>query len=296
MSSLNKYYRLYKIYLKNLNNKNYKYKPLCSSLKRFGGGRNNTGKITIRNRGGGSKRLYKKVCFDYNYIYNYNLNNWVVDRIEYDSNRSSNIALLSTNYNLDFNIFFTGLITNNKILFNTFYIYVLAGLNTKKGDLITFFDLQKQYFPFEKQWSKLKYVQTGSKIFNIELKPYNLGKIARSAGTCCKLLRKYKKKGLILLPSGKKKLISLSNYVTLGQVSNTEHNLKKNYKAGNTRWKGRRPCVRGVAKNPVDHPHGGGEGKSSGGRKSVSPWGKLTKGFVTVRKKNKKKKLKLKNV
>lgn len=292
MSSCNKYYKNYKKYLKQLDNKNLNYKFLCKGLKRFGGGRNITGKITIRNRGGGTKRLYKKICFKYLDIFNFNIKNWIVERIEYDCNRTGNIALLSTNYSLNYDLCFFKLFNNNvKKIFNIYYLYILANDNLKQGDLIHFFNVQKQYFPVENQWSLLKNVSTGSKIFNIELKPSRIGKLARSAGTFCKLLRKYNNYGLVLLPSGNKKLISLNNYVTLGRVSNINHNLKKNYKAGTSRWKGRRPSVRGVAKNPVDHPHGGGEGKSSGGRKSVSPWGKLTKGFVTVRKKKKKKKL-----
>jgi len=103
-------------------------------------------------------------------------------------------------------------------------------------------------------------------------------------------MRKYKKNGLIILPSKKKKIISLNNFVSIGQVSNSLKILKKDYKAGNSRLKNIRPKVRGVAMNPIDHPHGGGEGKSSGGRHSVSKWGILTKGYVTNKKKKKKKK------
>jgi len=288
MNNFSKYYKIYKNYLKQKSNKNLKYSPLCKGVKRFGGGRNNQGRITCWNRGGGSKRVYKHICFDYNYIKKFVIKSWIVDRLEYDSNRNSYIALLSTNYSLNMNLNFFDLFkTSSQPLFNKYYIYVLASRNLKVGDFLSFFDKNNQFFPFEKQWSLLKDVPTGYNIFNIEVKPSNIGKIARSAGVSCKLLRKYKKYGLVALPSGKKKLISLNNYVTIGSVSNESFKTKKNYKAGNSRWKGWRPNVRGVAKNPVDHPHGGGEGKSSGGRKSVSPWGKLTKGFVTVRKKKK---------
>jgi len=107
------------------------------------------------------------------------------------------------------------------------------------------------------------------------------------------LIRKYNKNALITLPSKEKKLISLQNFVSIGQVSNSLKLLKKNYKAGNSRLKNIRPKVRGVAMNPIDHPHGGGEGKASGGRPSVSKWGILTKGYVTKRKKKKKKKKKM---
>jgi len=293
MNTFNKYYKLYKNFLKNFNKDFYfNYKPLCfGNLKRFGGGRNNTGKITIRNRGNGIKRLYKNICFNYLYLNNFKLKTWVVERIEKDSNRTGFVALLSTHYGLNVNNIFFELFNNNfKKFFNIFYVYILAGQNLKKGDLICFFNKNRQYFPYINQFCKLKDVKTGSNIFNITLNSSFIGNIGRSAGVKCKLLRKYRKNGLILLSSGKKKLISLDNYVTLGYVSNEKHHLLKKYKAGNSRWKGRRPCVRGVAKNPIDHPHGGGEGKSSGGRKSVSPWGKLTKGFVTVKKKRIKKK------
>ena len=102
-------------------------------------------------------------------------------------------------------------------------------------------------------------------------------------------MRKYDKYGVVSLPSGEKKLLLLSCFATLGIPSNSLYKFKKDYKAGNSRWKNIRPKVRGVAKNPIDHPHGGGEGKSSGGRHSVSRWGMLTKGYVTKRKKVKKK-------
>lgn len=128
---------------------------------------------------------------------------------------------------------------------------------------------------------------TGSIFFNLAPKDTQYGAIARSAGTKCKLLRKYQDNALIILPSKKTKLISLTNYGTLGITSNIDKKFHKLYKAGNSAQRGRKPHVRGVAKNPVDHPHGGGEGKSSGGRHPVSPKGILTKGFITIRKKKK---------
>ena len=136
----------------------------------------------------------------------------------------------------------------------------------------------------------LRDISTSSFLFNIECIPFTKGKLVRSAGSKAKLLRKYDKYGLISLPSGEKKLLLLSCFATIGMPSNSLYLFKKDYKAGNSRLKNIRPKVRGVAKNPIDHPHGGGEGKTSGGRHSVSRWGMLTKGYVTKRKKVKKKK------
>jgi large subunit ribosomal protein L2 len=153
---------------------------------------------------------------------------------------------------------------------NTIYIYKLANENLKVGDILTFFSKKSQYFCIENQFAQLRDLTTSSKIFNIELLPGTKGKLVRAAGSKGKLLRKYNKYGLIALPSGEKKLIPLSSYASLGTPSNSLLVFKKDYKAGNSRLKNRRPCVRGVAKNPIDHPHGGGEGKTSGGRHPVS--------------------------
>lgn len=154
--------------------------------------------------------------------------------------------------------------------FNTYYIYRLANENLKKGDFVNFYTKSKQYFPLENQFVKLYDIPTGSYIFNIEYLPSTKGKLIRAAGSKAKLLRKYDKYGVVSLPSGEKKLLSLSCFATLGIPSNNLYKFKKDYKAGNSRLKNKRPKVRGVAKNPIDHPHGGGEGKSSGGRHSVS--------------------------
>lgn len=294
ISNFNCYYKDYKKYLKNTIKKNIKYKPLVKNILKNTSGRNNKGFITAYHRGGGVKRLYRKICFNYNNLLKLNLKNWVVERIEYDNNRTANIALLRCNqlkykYKLKKKILKKKkkwFLTN---FFNTYYIYRLANENLKKGDFINFFEKKKQYFPFENQFVKLSDISTGSYIFNIEFLPSTKGKLIRSAGSKAKLLRKYNKYGVVSLPSGKKKLLLLSCFATLGIPSNSMLKFKKNYKAGNTRWKNIRPKVRGVAKNPIDHPHGGGEGKSSGGRHSVSRWGMLTKGYVTKRKKKKKK-------
>ena len=169
-------------------------------------------------------------------------------------------------------------------------MYRLANEGLKSGDFVNFFSKKIQYFAMNNQFARLRDISTGTNLFNIECYPLTTGKLVKSAGSKAKLLRKYDKYGLISLPSGEQKLLSLSCFATLGIPSNSSYLFKKDYKAGNSRLKGIRPKVRGVAKNPVDHPHGGGEGKTSGGRHSVSPWGLLTKGYVTKRKKKKKKK------
>ena len=283
------YYKVYKNILKNLKTKRASYKPLLTGLVKNRSGRNNLGKIVNYHRGGGVKRLYRNVCYSYVKLLTYNLKRWVVERIEYDPNRTSNIALLRSNY-----WFHTRFLKKPKnsifhYFFNTIYIYRIASENLKKGDLISFFDKAFQEDLFDNQYTPLKYVDTGSNIFNLELIPLTKGIFARAAGCKAKFLRKYEKYGLVILPSKERKLIRLNCYVSLGRPSNYLLKFKKDYKAGNSRLKNVRPRVRGVAMNPVDHPHGGGEGKTSGGRHSVSKWGKLTKGFVTKKKKIKKK-------
>lgn len=293
ISNFNCYYKDYKNYLKNAIKKNIKYKPLIKNKLKNTSGRNNKGFITAYHRGGGVKRLYRKVCFSYINLLKLNLKNWIVERIEYDNNRSSNIALLKNKqlkykYKLKKKFLKKEWFLRN--FFNTYYIYRLANENLKKGDFINFYEKKKQYFPLENQFVRLYDIPTSSYIFNIEYLPSTKGKLIRSAGSKAKLLRKYDKYGVVSLPSGEKKLLLLSCFATLGTPSNSLYKFKKDYKAGNSRWKNIRPKVRGVAKNPIDHPHGGGEGKSSGGRHSVSRWGMLTKGYVTKRKKVKKKK------
>lgn len=292
ISNFNCYYKDYKNFLKNYIKKNIKYRPLIKNLLKNTSGRNNKGLITAYHRGGGVKRLFKKISFSYINLLKLNIKNWIVERIEYDNNRSSNIALLKSKqlkykYKLKKNFLKKNWFLHN--LFNTYYIYRIANENLKKGDFINFYIKTTQYFPLENQFVRLYEIPTGSYIFNIEYIPLTKGKLVRSAGSKAKLLRKYDKYGVVSLPSGEKKLLSLSCFATLGIPSNGLYKFKKDYKAGNSRWKGIRPQVRGVAKNPIDHPHGGGEGKSSGGRHSVSRWGILTKGFVTKRKKIKKK-------
>lgn len=158
-----------------------------------------------------------------------------------------------------------------RYFFNNYYIYKLANENLKKGDIVDFFDENLHFSPEIGQYAQLTDILTGSNIFNIEFKLNTKGKLIRAAGSKAKFLRKYNKYGLVALPSGEKKLLSLFCYATVGIPSNSLYLFKKDYKAGNSRLKNKRPVVRGVAKNPIDHPHGGGEGKTSGGRHSVSP-------------------------
>ncbi|KDO15684.1 ribosomal protein L2 (mitochondrion) [Saprolegnia parasitica CBS 223.65] len=234
--------------------------PIKKLIKGFqrSNGRNNQGKITVRHRGGGHKRLYRNIQFN-------RINTeGIVQAICYDPNRSANIA----------NVF-------NEKKNQNFYILAPEGL--KVNDHI-------QSGPN----SELKIgnalpllnIPIGSTIHNISLNPFSKGKLIRSAGTSAQLLQKLSNNyAKIRLNSGELRLILLTCYATLGIVSNVNHKKIKLGKAGRARWLNRRPHVRGVAMNPVDHPHGGGEGKTSGGRPSVSPQGKITKGKPTRSKK-----------
>lgn len=220
----NVYYKIYKNFLNNFNKKNIKYKPLIKGLIKKTGGRNNLGTITSYHRGGGVKRLLRQVHFTYIDLLKQNMSNWIVERIEYDPNRNAYIMLLKTIFNLKFNL-------KNKKNFNYFlnnwYIYKLAHENIKKGDLISFFCQEKQDFAIKNQYSQLKNVLTGTEIYNIEIIKNTKGKLVRSAGCKAKLIRKYNKNALITLPSKEKKLISLQNFVSIGQVSNSLKLLKK---------------------------------------------------------------------
>lgn len=188
-----------------------------------------------------------------------------VSKILYDPNRSANIALIKNDIKNDFILAPEGLKVNQ-------FIKSSPNAELKVGNSLP-----------------LKNIPIGSLIHNISLQPKGNGKLIRSAGTSAQLIQKINNKyAKIRLNSGELKLILLSCYATLGIVSNINHKKIKLGKAGRSRWLNRRPSVRGVAKNPVDHPHGGGEGKTSGGRPSVTPQGRITKGQPT-RKKNKKK-------
>jgi len=217
-------------------------------------GRNNNGRITSRRRGGGNKRLYRVIDFKRNKLDV----PATVATIEYDPNRSARIALLhyadgDKRYILAPN----GVNVGDQIL---------AGdkADIKPGNALT-----------------LAKIPQGTIIHNIELYPGKGGQMARSAGTYAQLVAKEGKYVLLRLPSGEVRKVLSTNMATVGQVGNLESENITIGKAGRSRWKGKRPEVRGVAMNPVDHPLGGGEGRSSGGRHPVTPWGKPTKGYKT---------------
>jgi large subunit ribosomal protein L2 len=222
-------------------------------------GRNNNGRITIRRRGGGHKRHYRVVDFkrDKAGI------PAKVATIEYDPNRSAHIALL--NY-----------ADGEKR-------YILAPIGLTVGQSIVSGPgsdiIVGNALP-------LRNVPIGTTLHNIELKPGAGAQMARSAGAQAQLQAKEGDWALLKLPSGEVRRVLLDCMATIGQVGNAEHQNVSLGKAGRTRWQGRRPKVRGVAMNPVDHPHGGGEGKTSGGRHPVTPWGQPTRGYKT--RKNKK--------
>jgi len=223
------------------------------------GGRNNQGKITSYQKGGGVKRLYRNIDFlreD---------QEGVVEKIEYDPNRTGFICRIY-NYKLKQ------------------HFYILAPHNLIRGDYIK----SGENIPIRiGNSSTLLNIPVGSIIHNISINLNSKGQLARSAGAFGQLIQKNDKFARIKLPSGEQRLVSLNNQATLGSVSNINHRYIVLGKAGRARWKNKRPIVRGVAMNPVDHPHGGGEGKTSGGRPSVTPWGKPTKGQSTSKFKNK---------
>jgi len=236
-------------------------KKLTVALKKTGG-RNNTGRITVRRRGGGHKRRYRIIDFKRD---KFDVEGEVI-AIEYDPNRSARIALIEY---------------PDK---ERRYIIWPHGLNV--GDkVISSSDSQVDIKPGNAM--KLKYIPLGTIIHNLELEPEKGAKIARSAGCWAQLMAKEKGFAQVKMPSGEIRLLSLECRATIGQVGNIEHSSQMSGKAGRTRWLGRRPRVRGVAMNPVDHPHGGGEGRAGQGNPHpVTPWGKPTKGGKT-RKPNK---------
>ena len=226
---------------------------LLEPLKKHGG-RNNAGRITARHRGGGHKRRFRRIDFRRNKI-------GVpakVFAIEYDPNRSARIALL--NY-----------ADGEKS-------YILAPDRLRVGDEV----LSSRHADIKPGNSlPLRFIPLGTLLHNIELKKGRGGQMARSAGTSAQLLAKDDKYAHVRLPSNEVRLVNVDCRATVGQVSNVEHAQIRIGKAGRTRWLGRRPSVRGVAMNPVDHPMGGGEGRSSGGRHPCTPWGVPTKGYKT---------------
>ena len=221
-------------------------------------GRNNNGRVTARRRGGGHKVLYRMIDFKRSKL---GIPAKVAE-IEYDPNRSARIALL-------------------------FYAdgekrYILAPVGLNQGDTV----LAGEGADIKPGNAlALASIPTGTVVHNIELYPGKGGQFCRAAGTYAQLIAKESKYALLRMPSGEVRKVLASCCATIGQVGNIQHENIKIGKAGRNRWLGLRPKVRGVAMNPIDHPHGGGEGRSSGGRHPVSPWGTPAKGYKTRNKK-----------
>jgi len=233
-------------------------KSLLRPIKRSGG-RNALGRLTARHRGGGHKRRYRVIDFKREKT---DIPGQVAT-LEYDPNRSARIALLHY-------------ADGEKR-------YILAPLKIRIGDVLVSSELADikpgNCLP-------LRNIPLGTHVHNIELHPGRGAQLVRSAGGYAQLMAKEGRYAQIKLPSGEVRMVALACRATIGQLGNIEHENISIGKAGRSRWVGRRPKVRGVAMNPVDHPHGGGEGKSSGGRHPVTPWGKPTKGYKTRGKKS----------
>lgn len=217
-------------------------------------GRNNNGRITVRHKGGGHKRLYRIIDFKRN---KFDVEAKVV-RIEYDPNRSANIALI------EYKDGERSYIIAPKNLTDKSKVISSDKAPVKPGNSLPLFQIPQ-----------------GTEVHCVEMRPGKGAQLVRSAGTTARLVAKEGKYATLRLSSGEMRKILLSCRATIGVISNEQHNLRSLGKAGANRWRGVRPTVRGVAMNPVDHPHGGGEGKTSGGRNPVSPWGTPTKGFRT---------------
>ncbi|MCK0746658.1 50S ribosomal protein L2 [Chromohalobacter nigrandesensis] len=242
--------------VKVVNDELYKGRPYAGLLEKQSksGGRNNNGRITTRHVGGGHRQHYRVIDFK-------RAKDGVaavVERLEYDPNRSANIALLK-------------------------YLdgerrYIIAPRGVKAGDR-----LESGVNAAIKRGNALplRNIPVGSTVHCIEMKPGKGAQIARSAGASAQLVAREGNYATVRLRSGEMRKILAECRATLGEVGNSEHSLRQLGKAGAKRWRGVRPTVRGVAMNPVDHPHGGGEGRSSGGRHPVSPWGIPTKGHKT---------------
>ncbi len=233
----------------------HKGKPVKALTKGLSksGGRNNHGRITARRRGGGAKRSYRIVDFKRN-----RFEAATVERLEYDPNRSAFIALIKYG--------------------NGDLSYILAPQRLAAGDSVVAGD-RVDVKPGNAM--PLASMPIGTIIHNVEMKPGKGGQIARSAGTYVQLVGRDQGYAILRLTSGEQRLVQAECMATVGAVSNPDNSNIKLAKAGRNRWLGKRPSVRGVAMNPVDHPHGGGEGRTSGGRHPVTPWGKPTKGKRT---------------
>ncbi|HDZ10562.1 50S ribosomal protein L2 [Pseudohongiella sp.] len=229
------------------------YAPLLASKSKTGG-RNNAGRITRRHAGGGHKQKYRIIDFrrDKDGIAA------TVERLEYDPNRTANIALL--------------------LYADGERRYIIAPAKISAGDSL----VSGNEAPIKTgNCLPLRNIPLGSTVHCVELKPGKGAQIARSAGGSAQLVAREGAYATLRLRSGEMRKVLADCRATLGEVSNSEHSLRSLGKAGATRWRGIRPTVRGVVMNPVDHPHGGGEGRTSGGRHPVTPWGKPTKGYKT---------------
>jgi large subunit ribosomal protein L2 len=219
------------------------------------GGRNNTGRITARYQGGGHKRSYRIIDFKrrkFDMV-------GTVERLEYDPNRTAFIALIKYE---DGHLAY--ILAPQRIAAGDKVVSGLSGIDIKPGNAMP-----------------LSAMPVGTIVHNVEMKPEKGGQIARSAGTYAQLVGRDAGMAILRLNSGEQRLVSGMCFATVGAVSNADHGNINLGKAGRNVWLGKRPHVRGVAMNPVDHPHGGGEGRTSGGRHPVSPWGQPTKGKRT---------------
>ena len=217
------------------------------------GGRNNQGRITMWQRGGGHKRRYRKVD-----LKRRRFESATVERLEYDPNRTAFIALIKYE--------------------NGDLAYILAPQRLAAGDTV---EAGEKADIKPGNALPLSAVPVGTIVHNVELQAGQGGRIARSAGTYVQVVGRDSGYALLRLNSGEQRRVRQECMATIGAVSNADHSNQNFGKAGRNRWKGKRPHVRGVAMNPIDHPHGGGEGRTSGGRHPVTPWGKPTKGAKT---------------
>lgn len=237
-------------------------KALLRPIKKSGG-RNSYGRLTVRHRGGGHKRKYRIIDFKRQY---FDIPAKVV-AIEYDPNRSARIALIEYEQGKG-------------------KTYIIAAAGLKAGDTVISTNAKDADIK-PGNCMPLRFIPTGTLLHNIEINRNQGGQIVRSAGSAAQITAKDDTYAHLRLPSGEVRIVSLDCHATIGQVSNIEHEAISLGKAGRSRWLGRRPNVRGAAMNPVDHPHGGGEGKSGQGNPHpVTPWGKPTKGYKTRKKKH----------
>jgi len=231
-------------------------KPEASLLSKKSkqGGRNNNGRITVRHRGGGHRQHYRLIDFERD-------KDGVpakIERVEYDPNRSANIALL--------------------LYADGERRYIIAPRGVEVGAAI----MSGPQSPIRPgNAMPLASIPVGSTVHCVEMRPGKGAQLARSAGANVQVAARTGEYAVLRLKSGETRRVHVNCRATVGEVGNYEHSLRQLGKAGATRWRGRRPTVRGVAMNPVDHPHGGGEGRTSGGRHPTSPWGWKTKGYKT---------------